>query len=306
MSSIKFTVTYPSPAEVVFEANAVLIKGEVIDDRGEWSKTCPIPVTNLKETREGVFEAEFRGEQFSVSLRSSSSLTAFLSFLSKTIEVFYLDLTTLPHHIWAPILKHAHELGLLLRVIYAEPLVYTRDTSGNPHGGFDLSERVQRLRSIPGFVSLGDEFVRNFKVVVLLGFEGRRFEYIVSNLEPEDWQLFPIIGVPGFQPGFVDHVFNENSVTIEDSKCAQNIRYSSANCPFLLIDILQEIANEDPDSLLKIAPLGTKPHALGAFLFGMTTSNPVRYVYDHPVRKVKRSKGLGVVHIFDVSKYLRR
>lgn len=305
MSGLKFTQCFSDPGSVIFLPNAILLKGQVIDDRGEWSSSCGIPILETVEKENGKFEINAFGTLHTISLRSPKSLELFLVAMRRICKVIYFDLTTLPHHIWAPTLRMSIGLGITVLAIYAEPLKYTKNLSGNPHGGFDLSERIQRLKSIPGFASFDGQFEKNFKLVVLLGFEGNRFEFVASKIEPESWQLFPIIGVPGFQPGFADHVFCENAVTIEDTRCSQNVRYAAANCPFSLISVLEEIAKEDPASLLKIAPLGTKPHALGAFLFGIRPGYRVNYIYDHPVRKIKRSEGLGKVHVFDVSKFLK-
>jgi len=300
MQGLKFTTCFSSPGRVVFRHDSILLKGAVIDDRGEWSTSCSIPVLDAVEVSGGAFEVLALGKKYSIKLRSPKALEYFILDIKDKFNAIYFDLTTLPHHIWAPTLKLALNLGLEAQAIYAEPIHYTRRNEG-----FDLSERIQRLKSIPGFASFDDEFEKNFKLITLLGFEGNRFEYVVSKIEPEAWQLFPIIGVPGFQPGFADHVFCQNSVTIEEGRCAQNVRYAAANCPFSLISTLEDIADEDSESLLKIAPLGTKPHALGAFLFGYRSKHRVKYIYDYPVRKMKRSIGLGKVHVYDVYKYLK-
>ena len=41
------------------------------------------------------------------------------------------------------------------------------------------------------------------------------------------------------------------------------------------MESLRAIAGDYPDHLLKVAPLGTRPHALGAVLFALTSSAQV-------------------------------
>ena len=57
--------------------------------------------------------------------------------------------------------------------------------------------------------------------------------------------------------------------------------------------------------LMKIAPIGTKPHALGAFLFPLKTSRRVEFVYDFPIRKRNRTIGTGKVFVYRISEFMR-
>ena len=56
-----------------------------------------------------------------VQLRSAIQME---DFTRKIGEDLYLNITGLPHHIWAPILKWAVELSVNVHAIYAEPLGY--------------------------------------------------------------------------------------------------------------------------------------------------------------------------------------
>ena len=49
----------------------------------------------------------------------------------------------------------------------------------------------------------------------------------------------------------------------------RNLYFSTANNPFETFAALEEIAYNFPDSFINIAPLGTKPMALGACIFGL-------------------------------------
>jgi len=57
--------------------------------------------------------------------------------------------------------------------------------------------------------------------------------------------------------------------------------YSKANNPFEIYNLLQGIKIKTPNNFINIAPLGTKPMALGACLFAL--HNPaVRIIYPLP------------------------
>jgi hypothetical protein len=49
-----------------------------------------------------------------------------------------------------------------------------------------------------------------------------------------------------------------------------------------------------------IAPIGTKPHGIGAALFAATHED-VGILYDHPRRREGRSSKVGKWHLFNVS-----
>ena len=50
-----------------------------------------------------------------------------------------------------------------------------------------------------------------------------------------------------------------------------------------------------------VAPIGTKPHALGAVLYYLDHSRTVEVLYDHPVRKERRTLGTSRVCLYDLA-----
>jgi hypothetical protein len=57
--------------------------------------------------------------------------------------------------------------------------------------------------------------------------------------------------------------------------------------------------------MLRIAPIGTKPHAIGSILFAINNPDIVELVYDHPVRKKQRTEGTARLHAYHVSVLFR-
>ncbi len=55
-----------------------------------------------------------------------------------------------------------------------------------------------------------------------------------------------------------------------------------------------------PMALLKVAMIGTKPHALGAVMFALTSSDRIELIYDNPIRKDGRTDGSDRLLVYHV------
>ena len=183
-----------------------------------------------------------------------------------------------------------------------EPDNYKANATPTEGQIFDLSERINGISPIPGFATFSrpnDDFV----FIPLLGFEGPRVAYLLEDVQPVDDRIIPIVGVPGFRP---EHPFNTylgNRIALLESNAWLRVRFADANCPFSLFYLLEEIAKENRGAHLKIAIVGTKPHALGAMLFVMRNMVGRELIYDHPVRKSERTSGVGRLLEYDVGAF---
>jgi hypothetical protein len=214
----------------------------------------------------------------------------------------YLDITGLSHHVWAPLLRVALTTGKLVRAVYVEPAEYRFSETPTEGEIFDLSEAILGISPLPGFTSLAQpRHADSVCFVPLLGFEGNRLQYVLEMVQPPGQKVIPIVGVPGFRPEYPFYTYMGNRSALEGNLIWSRIRYAKANCPFSLFYALEDISTLYPDELLKIAPIGTKPHALGAVLYALYASRAVELVYDHPVRKVNRTVGSANIHVYDVS-----
>jgi len=59
--------------------------------------------------------------------------------------------------------------------------------------------------------------------------------------------------------------------------------------------LLTRIYEKSGKSKIKLAPVGTKPHAIGAMLFAIKHPKDVELVYDNPKRKIVRTDGIGLL-----------
>lgn len=165
------------------------------------------------ERSEVIFSVE--GESVAVQLRSQASLRDFSQrFSDRTI---YLDMTGFGHHVWAPLLRAVAEAADDVRVVYVEPADYTQSAAPTEGEIFDLSEKIAGIAPIPGFASLGQDEEGDFHLVVLLGFEGTRFAYLLENVQPLGDRITPIIGAPGFRPEYPFYAYHGNKAALCNS-----------------------------------------------------------------------------------------
>ncbi|MDY7540123.1 hypothetical protein QN372_06035 [Undibacterium sp. RTI2.1] len=139
----------------------------------------------------------------------------------------------------------------------------------------------------------------------LLGFEGTRLKHIIENIEPNYEDIIPIIGVPGFKPWYLFDTFLGNRTTLSENSIWQRVLYAPAHCPFSCFYTLADLHEEFPDRAMKIAMVGTKPHALGSVMFHLANFCATELVYDHPIRKHGRTDGTERLHVYHVSAILK-
>lgn len=301
------TEVFDSASEFLPEVGAAYIHCHSVEDRSghidAWAENAET-VTYLEVLEESMsaFRLVVDGNEKKFSLRSEKSLRQFWE--ETTALCSYLDITGLPHHIWAPLLKAALLNKKQLRVVYAEPADYRFHPAPRPEEIFDLSEKINGIAPIPGFASLTDEPDEASAILVpLLGFEGARFSYILEQVQPQGDKVIPVIGAPGFRPEYPFHAYQGNQRPLSDTGSWKNVRYAIANCPFSVYYTLEDVAKEYADVRMKIALIGTKPHALGAVLFSMSGYESVEIVYDHPIRKAKRTSGSARILVYHVSDF---
>ena len=82
----------------------------------------------------------------------------------------------------------------------------------------------------------------------------------------------------------------------------QKLKYAEANSIVDIYFMLNRLSYENRNPKMVIAPIGTKPHAIGAILYCIKHPDKVEIVYDNPTRKVHRTDGIGKVLVCNVTK----
>lgn len=113
--------------------------------------------------------------------------------------------------------------------------------------------------------------------------------------------MIPVIGVPGFRLEYPTFTVACNRAFISEYRAQGDIRYARASCPFEAYEVLAALHRDFPQHYMYIAPVGTKPHAVGAIWYSIKHPNMTEIVYDHPFRKPGRTDGIGLVHIYSMT-----
>lgn len=161
-----------------------------------------------------------------------------------------------------------------INVFYTEPQSYLF-----PRGIFTSyrsSTGPITILEIPGFSGYearGEKRV----LVILLGFDGDLSKEINEDISPSETLV--VNGFPSYSPKFKDISLVANEKLTSDKDVV--IRFSRANNSFEVFNLLKDIKNQNRNSFINIAPLGTKPMALGVCLFALNYPD-VRVVYPLP------------------------
>ena len=239
-------------------------------------------------------------------LRNSNSIISFFeSYNSSTV---YIDTSGLNHRISASLLKNAVSISenkkFAIKVVYAEPYTYKIQKFKSEGVFNDLSEEIDGIEPLPGFASIIPDTV-DMKFIALLGFEGGRFTYLIENIQPPVDNITPVIGVPGFRIEYPFVALWGNRQPLEETKSWDKIKYVAANSLVDVFLLLTKIIRKSPpDTKLILAPIGTKPHAIGAILFAIKYPKQVEIVYDNPKRKTIRTEGTGRIVECDINSLL--
>lgn len=298
------TRTYKSPVDFVPSPGSAYICGRSAEERSEhhsaWSKsTSDVRVCEvISEERDRISISLGSHQQVTLSLRSQVSLSAFWSSLSETD--LYLDITGLRHSTWAALLR-----GLILdsrrvRVVYVEPTGYRMSPQPTENEIYDLSEKIEGIGPLPGYARLRRDSAAGL-FVPLLGFEGTRFQHILNQVEPPGQKVYPIVGVPGFRAEYPFITYWANRTALRESQAWKKVRYAPANCPFCTLNVLSRMHREHDGESITMAPIGTKPQALAAVVYSLQHPGETEIVYDHPVRKARRTEGVSQLHVYDMT-----
>lgn len=242
------------------------------------------------------------------SLRSKSEIKNLL-FNYGNISNIYIDASGLNVRSIAHLLKCAIELSFEKKVglfiIYAEPAAYKVGKFSEEGEYLDLSERIKGIYPLPGFEVIKPSNGR-IMFVPMLGFEGGRFAYVLSQIESPDVKTFPIVGVSGYRLEYPFVTFYGNRRPLLETDSWGALKYAMAGSIVDAFHTLWGLHEKHEGVFMKIAPLGTKPHAMAALLFACCYPRDTEIVYDNPVRVKERTSGVGKVSVTCVSELIKK
>lgn len=287
--------SFHSTDEITFKEGSFIIYSTNVEERSYMPVSYQINQSSLRlieivEDGLETFSLDLDDNRVLVNLRSNTDFDRLVAhFENATV---YLDITGLTHSSWAWL------IDMLLKrksgetfALYSEPDEYKFNE--NPIGGqiFDLSKRILGISPLPRFAKFFQYRPDNFIFMPLLGFEGARLAHLWEDIQPLKENTYPVFGVPGFSYSYPFYSYQANKLVLTRESIWHNRRYEKANCPVSIFILGSSIISDNPEKILRIALLGTKPHALGAVLLKLTYPNRVDLIYDHPIRQSKRTTG---------------
>lgn len=193
---------------------------------------------------------------------------------SKTIGIDISCFTKPYFYYLIKLLKERFDVSNL-SIYYTEPKSYLF-RKGLYHL-FHTSTGPLSITEIPGYSGEESRGAKR-KLVILLGFDGDLSKEINEDVSPNETLV--VNGFPSYAPKFKDISLIANEKLVSDDRVV--VQYARANNPFEVYNLLDSIkAKSDRGTFINVAPLGTKPMALGACLFAL--HNPdVRVIYPLP------------------------
>lgn len=187
-----------------------------------------------------------------------------------------------------------------IEFIYVEPDEYSSRKPGplSTHS-FDLSDKIHDTAAIPPFyyeVGMDDRA----HLMAFLGFESDRLARALNPDEGANHNTLSVaFGVPPFKTEWEVHSMMQNVQTLSQYS-PQDCYFIPANNPRTAYHIIEHVNQSlDEDERLILAPLGTKPEAIGVALYTVLNER-IGVLFDFPQKRQKRTKGIGPIHNYSV------
>ena len=238
-------------------------------------------------------------QSINISLHSAHQISTLLS--PSDNNIVYLEVTGLSCRVAAPLIKYAMEKHIEMRIVYLEPCEYKLEEFCRMGIHKDLCETVRGINPLPGLTNILPHRESPL-FVVLLGFEGGRFSQIIQDQNPDTDKVTPVLGVPGYRIDYPYISMWGNRNQIKNTACWQNMQYAEANSIVDIYMMLKQLSFDYRDPEIVVAPIGTKPHAIGAILYSIKHPNKVEIVYDNPKHSVHRTTGMGKMLVCNITK----
>lgn len=234
-----------------------------------------------------------------VSLSSPKEIGDYLKQYAPT--VIYIEVTGMSCRLVAPVMLRAILSDMQVCIVYSEPQQYLLNEFKKVGINEDLSEVCGGVNPLPGFAKVLPHREEPL-FVTMLGFEGGRLTYLISTQQPTADKIRPVIGMPGYRIDYPFESYWGNRNSLRTTKAWERVEYAEANSIVDSYMTLKKISYNNRDAEMVIAPIGTKPHAIGAVLYAIKNPRKVELLYDNPKRSLSRTDGVGRILCCDVTK----
>jgi hypothetical protein len=218
-------------------------------------------------------------------------------------QMVIIDITTMIVPYISSLLWYIIKKTELARLcfFYTEPRYYYKGKLPKTFSGRASSEKfavgTDKIGNLEGYLGERKHPEDKMILVILLGFEGNRAFEIYQYSDPS--YVIPINGLPAYRPEYKDYSLVFNTEIIGEKIAYGNIKYAPANDVFETKATLDQVYEQFSGYHdIEIAPIGTKPMALGCCLFALE-NNDCRIVYHYPrLYNPKTSVGFGKTWAF--------
>ena len=248
------------------------------DDENERRERNHAELRRLYNAGAEVVEVVFREGNSVESFRANHGL------MRECLEQFhdrpiFFDISVFTKRTLLMILQWLDDYGCWPRlfILYSEPEEY-EVTSYIP-----LSFGVSSIEALPGFSAAPDSS-RPLHVVIFLGFEGDRTLATYEILQPKQTTL--VAPSPAFRSEWEgkSEQFNRDLISIVGDSAVRKVDPLDPERVYeSLMDILGPAGERGEFSRI-ICPLGSKPQAVGAYLYHRHALDPPALVYTGPLR----------------------
>ncbi len=291
-----------SANDITATAWTTCICGAILDDRGQAAHDEMAKRSNtlLRLVYEpDTFELDLNGSRIGID-----SFTRAASALAN--QRIVLESTTLGFVEILLCCRAFRQIGVSsFDVLYVEPEGYRNPGSRGllNRRDFELSSDVPGYRAVPGNAILLGDRIQN-RGVFFLGYEEARLRRAFEELQmirPESSVV--AFGVPAFRPGWEMDSIANNIGVIREHNIRGGVYFCGAENPSAVVDLLNDLhVGLSTGERLFVAPIGTKPHGIGAALFASAHSD-VGIIYDHPRRTQGRSSRIAHWHLYSVREF---
>ncbi len=290
-----FTTRFNDVKDIVLPDNCILFHGVSLDDRGENALSLDGSETSTK-VKIAYYHETMRLEVGEQEIDADDCNPVLNQYIGSPL-VF--EATTLGLAELYCSMRSVINMGVRrFEILYCEPTDYTQERLGGD--SFALSNKIVGYRPIPNaVVDLSSDNVE--AGVFFLGYEPERLERALEEYQMiASKELKVVFGVPAFKPGWELNSFIPHLTSLSDKSF--EIAYCSASDPSAAFELLEKTKKSlGAESQMFIAPIGTKPCGVAAALFASLNQSQVGILYDHPDKKLKRSRGIGTWHKFTVN-----
>lgn len=306
----RYCKSYDSMSEISLNSDTLYIYGSSPEERGTPGELFRKKFPESKYLMINEYTPDivtFNENEVNYGVRDKKGISEFIE--SYLVGSIYLDVSSLTCRLVAILLSSLVDIlkkdrSKRIKLIYFEPKHYNIEAFKSEGKYHDQSEPIEGMKPLPGLISIiPDSDNLQVFLIAFLGFEGGRFSYILEELTPPKDNIIPILGVSGFRLEYPFVAMWGNKIALKESESWRQVEYAKANSIAEAFILLHSLQNKYSSHKLKIAPIGTKPHAVAAILFAILNSN-VEIVYDNPVRQKKRTLGFGKILETDLNNLL--